>query len=104
MDLALRLVREVADAHPRILANDDTWVGIHALASSSVQVRLRAYVATPEFIDVRADVTKAVKEAFDANGVTIPFQHVAYVPYKAPGSDTGDTATARPPMTPPDDD
>ena len=83
MDLALRLVREVADAHPRILANEDTWVGIHALASSSVQIRLRAYVATPEFIDVRADVTKAVKEAFDANGVTIPFQHIVYVPYQA---------------------
>ena len=64
----------------------------------------RAFVATPEFVNVRADITKAVKEAFDANGVTIPFQHVVYVPYKAPGSDTGDTATARPPMTPPDDD
>ncbi|MAB10959.1 mechanosensitive ion channel family protein [Hyphomonas sp.] len=104
MDLALRLVREVADAHPRILANDDTWVGIHALASSSVQVRLRAYVATPEFIDVRADVTKAVKEAFDANGVTIPFQHVVYVPYKAPGSDEEKTQAAPPPMAPGTDD
>ena len=104
MDLAMRLVREVADAHPRILSDDETWVGIHALAASSVQVRLRAFVATPEFVNVRADITKAVKEAFDANGVTIPFQHVVYVPYKAPGSDTGDTATARPPMTPPDDD
>jgi len=82
MDLAMRLVREVADTHPRILANDETWVGIHALASSSVQIRLRAYVATPEFIDVRADVTKAVKESFDANGITIPFQHVVYVPYQ----------------------
>jgi small-conductance mechanosensitive channel len=98
MDLAMRLVREVADTHPRILANDETWVGIHALASSSVQVRLRAFVATPEFIDVRADITKAVKEAFDANGVTIPFQHVVYVPYKAPaGRDSKADATA-PPM------
>ncbi len=104
MDLALRLVRDVADAHPRILADDETWVGIHALAASSVQVRLRAFVATPEFVDVRADITKAVKEAFDANGVTIPFQHVVYVPYKAPGSETGDASAARPPMTPPDDD
>ena len=103
MDLAMRLVREVADTHPRILANDETWVGIHALASSSVQVRLRAFVATPEFIDVRADITKAVKDAFDANGVTIPFQHVVYVPYKAPaGSDSKADATA-PPMAPSED-
>ena len=98
MDLALRLVREVADAHPRVLANDETWVGIHALAASSVQIRLRAYVATPEFIDVRADVTKGVKEAFDANGITIPFQHVVYVPYK-PKAGADDS----PPMMPEND-
>ncbi|MEZ5987131.1 MAG: mechanosensitive ion channel [Hyphomonas sp.] len=101
MDLAMRLVREVADAHPRILANDETWVGVHALASSSVQLRLRAYVATPEFVDVRADVTKAVKEAFDANGVSIPFQHVVYVPYKAK-TEHGEPSTPPPPMKPAD--
>ncbi|MBD3768794.1 MAG: mechanosensitive ion channel [Rhodobacterales bacterium] len=101
MDLAMRLVREVADAHPRILANDETWVGVHALASSSVQLRLRAYVATPEFVDVRADVTKAVKEAFDANGVSIPFQHVVYVPYKAK-TEHGEPSTPPPPMKPVD--
>lgn len=101
MDLAMRLVREVADAHPRILANDETWVGVHALASSSVQLRLRAYVATPEFVDVRADVTKAVKEVFDANGVSIPFQHVVYVPYKAK-TDHGEPSTPPPPMKPAD--
>ncbi len=101
MDLAMRLVREVADAHPRILANDETWVGVHALASSSVQLRLRAYVATPEFVDVRADVTKAVKEAFDANGVSIPFQHVVYVPYKAK-TEHGEPSPPPPPMKPVD--
>ncbi|MEZ5999216.1 mechanosensitive ion channel family protein [Hyphomonas sp.] len=103
MDLAMRLVREVADAHPRILANEETWVGIHALASSSVQVRLRAFVATPEFVDVRADVTKAVKEAFDANGVTIPFQHVVYVPYKAPASSNNGTDATPLPIAPSED-
>ncbi len=104
MDLAIRLVREVADNHPRILGNDETWVGIYALAASSVQVRLRAYVATPEFIDVRAEITKAVKEAFDANGVTIPFQHVVYVPYKPPGKNDGETQAAPPPMAPGEND
>ena len=98
MDKALELVREVADAHPRVLAKDETWIGVHALGSSGVQLRLRAYVATPEFIDVRADITKAVKEAFDANGITIPFPHQVNVPYKGK-VDTGETG----PMPPQDD-
>jgi small-conductance mechanosensitive channel len=100
MDLALGLVRDVANAHPRVLAKDETWVGVHSLASSSVQLRLRAYVATPEFVDVRAEITKGVKEAFDANGVTIPFPHQVNVPYKgkADATETGPLVqTAKPP-------
>ena len=54
--------------------------------------------------DVRADITKAVKEAFDANGVTIPFQHVVYVPYKAPADANQSAAAAPPPMAPSEDD
>ena len=96
MDKALGLLRDVANAHPRVLAKDETWVGVHALASSSVQLRLRAYVATPEFVDVRADITKAVKEAFDAHGVTIPFPHRVNVPYKGK-VDTGETGSLTPP-------
>ncbi|HPF24695.1 MAG TPA: mechanosensitive ion channel [Hyphomonas sp.] len=99
MDTALALVRDVANAHPRVLAKDETWVGVHSLASSSVMLRLRAYVATPEFVDVRAQLIKAVKEAFDANGITIPFPHQVNVPYKAKVN-TGGTV----PMPHPGDD
>jgi len=103
MDLALGLVRDVANAHPRVLAKDETWVGVHSLASSSVQLRLRAYVATPEFVDVRAGITKGVKEAFDANGVTIPFPHQVNVPYKGK-VDTSETGPLVQTAKPPEDD
>jgi small-conductance mechanosensitive channel len=103
MDLALGLVRDVANAHPRVLAKDETWVGVHSLASSSVQLRLRAYVATPEFVDVRAEITKGVKEAFDANGVTIPFPHQVNVPYKGK-VDTSETGPMVQTAKPPEDD
>jgi small-conductance mechanosensitive channel len=67
-------------------------VGVHTLADWSVRLRLRAYVATPEFVQVRADLTKAVKEAFDREGITIPFPHQVNMPYRphAPsGSEQG---------------
>ncbi len=92
MDKALEIVRDVANAHPRVLGKDETWVGVHALADWSVKLRLRAFVATPEFIDVRADLTKGVKEAFDAAGVSIPYPHQVNVPYKGiiHGGETGE--------------
>ncbi|MCA8901182.1 MAG: mechanosensitive ion channel family protein [Hyphomonas sp.] len=82
MDTALEIVREVANANPRILSKEDTWVGIHALSTSSVVIRLRAYVPTPDFVDVRSEVTKGIKEAFDAAGITIPFPHQVNVAYR----------------------
>ena len=92
MDHALKTLLDTANEHPRILAKDETWVGVHTLADWSVRLRLRAYVATPEFVQVRADLTKAVKEAFDREGITIPFPHqvnMAYRPHAPSGSEQG---------------
>lgn len=75
LDHALDVLKSAASAHGRILAKDEIWVGVHALADWSVKLRLRAWVATPEFVQVRSDITKMVKQAFDANGVKIPYPH-----------------------------
>ncbi|WP_162174789.1 mechanosensitive ion channel family protein [Hyphomonas oceanitis] len=82
MDHALQVLLDLANDHPRVLSKADTWVGVHALADWSVKLRLRAWVATPEFVQVRADLTKAVKEAFDREGITIPYPHQVNVAYK----------------------
>ena len=82
MDHALQVVHDVANEHPRVLSKAETWVGVHALADWSVKLRLRAWVATPEFVQVRADLTKAVKEAFDREGISIPYPHQVNVAYK----------------------
>lgn len=82
MDHALKVVEDTVNAHPRVLSKSETWVGIHALADWSVKIRMRAWVSTPEFIQVRADLTKAIKEAFDREGITIPYPHQVNVAYK----------------------
>lgn len=75
LDYALQVLLDTANAHGRVLAKNETWVGVHALSDWSVQLRLCAWVATPEFIQVRADITKTVKQAFDAHGIVIPYPH-----------------------------
>lgn len=82
MDHALKVLLDTANAHPRVLSKAETWVGVHALADWSVKLRLRAWVATPEFVQVRADLTKAVKEAFDREGISIPYPHQVNVTSK----------------------
>ncbi len=90
MDHALETLLGVANGHPRVLAKDETWVGVHALADWSVRLRLRAFVATPEFVQVRADITKGVKEAFDREGISIPFPHQVNMAYRPPAQHTSE--------------
>jgi small conductance mechanosensitive channel len=92
MDHAMQVVLDVANAHPRVLSKSEIWVGVHALADWSVKLRLRAWVSTPEFVQVRADLTKAMKEAFDREGISIPYPHQVNVPYRgtATAGEAGD--------------
>lgn len=82
LDHALAVLKQVVDDHPRILSKQDNWVGVHGLGDWSIKLRLRAYCPTPEFVDVRADITKKVKQAFDANDVSIPFPHQVEIQYR----------------------
>lgn len=73
LDRALQIMQETADSHPSILTGLGTWTGVSNLADWSVELRLRAWVATPDFFQVKADLIKGIKQAFDSNGITIPF-------------------------------
>lgn len=75
LDHALHVLREAADGHPNVMSEMQIWTGVHGLEDWSVKLRLRAWVATSDFIQVRADINKAVKQAFDREGITIPFPH-----------------------------
>jgi small conductance mechanosensitive channel len=90
LDQALDVLTRTADAHPQVLSYMNIWTGVHGLEDWSVKLRLRAWVATSDFVQVRADLNKAVKEAFDREGITIPYPHaieyhIEGKPKRAPG-------------------
>jgi small conductance mechanosensitive channel len=73
MAKAERILREVIDAHPATLDDPAPIVQVHELGDSSVNFIVRPWVATKDYWDVYWDITRAVKERFDAEGVSIPF-------------------------------
>jgi small-conductance mechanosensitive channel len=75
------------------MSNEDIWVGVHELSDWSIKLRLRAWVLTPEFVQVRADITKRVKEVFDANGVTIPYPHQVEIQYRGSAAPSGEKSS-----------
>ena len=45
------------------------------LGDSSVDIASRSWVKVPDYWDVVFHITKAVKEAFDREGISIPYPH-----------------------------
>lgn len=73
IDHAMAVIRSIVEADERILKNPEPFLRVTALGDSAVILTLRAWANSPELFDVRWDLIKGVKQAFDREGVTIPF-------------------------------
>lgn len=60
-------------ADPRILQQPAPAVVLAGLGESSVDMLIRAWTSTADFWAVQSDLLRAIKERFDAAGISIPF-------------------------------
>jgi small conductance mechanosensitive channel len=80
IDTAIGLIKGVAAKDSRVLSEPDgPWAKVACLNDSSVDVQMRVWCKPEDYWDVRFDLIKAVKEAFDAGGITIPYPHVVEI-------------------------
>ena len=77
IDLGIALLQEIAEREPRILKKPRPWAHVTALAVSSVQLTLRAHTRIPDWNDTRADTLKAIKQTFEARGLSFPIPQQA---------------------------
>jgi len=71
--LAERVLADVVAAHPQVLKEPEPVIRVAELADSSVNLICRPWVKTPDYWPVYWELTRAVKERFDAEGISIPF-------------------------------
>ncbi|MDZ4760332.1 MAG: mechanosensitive ion channel family protein [Alphaproteobacteria bacterium] len=104
IDLAIRVIKKVIEADPRVRAEPPVWCKVVDLAAYSVDIRARAWCANADWLDLNCDMLKEVKQAMDRNGLTIPYPHQTAIekypraaPVEAGGEDaTGDAPVANP--------
>jgi small conductance mechanosensitive channel len=70
---AQKILEDILASHESVLKDPPPVVKVHELGDSSVNFVVRPWVATDSYWDVYWDITRAVKERFDAEGVSIPF-------------------------------
>ena len=94
MGKAQKVMKEVMAAHELVLDKPEPMAEVHELGDSSVNFVCRPWVRPRDYWQVYWDITRRVKEAFDANGISIPFpqrdvHHYRDAPSEAEGVVTG---------------
>jgi moderate conductance mechanosensitive channel len=82
IDQAITVIQSVCD---QLAVNNENIVegpnvlGVQTIGSSDVVLRVIAQTKNGEQWDVERSLKKAIKEAFDRNGIEIPFPHQVFV-------------------------
>lgn len=85
IDKAISVLQEVCD---KVAETNDAIVdgpnvlGVQGLGDSDVVIRVLCHTKNMEQWGVERQLRKEIKEAFDANGIEIPFPHQVYVQKK----------------------
>jgi small conductance mechanosensitive channel len=79
IDQALGIMEELMAGDPRAIAEPPPWFGVHDLGDSSVNIEGRVWVPSDKHRVYKSEMTKLIKEAFDREGIEIPYPHAVEI-------------------------
>ena len=82
LDKAYELLGHLLGKDERILAEPEPYIGLTELADSSVNITVRAWVASGDFFSVKQQLVEQVYREFEKNGLNIPFPQTDIRIYK----------------------
>jgi len=75
IDKAIGIIKSVVDADDRIRRDPEPFAKVVNLGDSSVDIATRNWVMAADYWNVKFDLTRQIKEAFDQQGISIPYPH-----------------------------
>lgn len=73
LDKAMALIKSEVEKQALVKSDPEPVIAVDNLGASSVDIVCRVWVERADYFAVKWALTKAVKERFDAEGVSIPF-------------------------------
>lgn len=70
---AYEVVKKILDEEERVLPDPAPQIAVSELADSSVNLVVRPWVKSGDYWGTKFELTRKIKEAFDENGIEIPF-------------------------------
>ncbi len=78
-DDAMKIILDLAGADTRVHADPAPWARVTNLGDSSVDLGVRLWCDAGDYWELKFEMTKAVKEAFDDKGISIPYPHTVEI-------------------------
>lgn len=73
VDTAKKVLEELVNQDSRIMKDPIPFIAVSALADSSVNFTIRAWVNTPDYWNVYFDMNENVYKVFNAKGINFPY-------------------------------
>lgn len=73
IDKAMQVLHDTIAKDDRIRTDPEAFVAVSEMGDSSVNFAVRVWVANGDYWPVYFDLTKAIKQAFDENDISIPY-------------------------------
>ena len=70
------LIQEVIAKHPEILLDPAPFVRMSQCDASSINITSRVWVKQDDYWNLHFDLIKEVKDTFDQNGITVPYNQL----------------------------
>ncbi len=83
IEKAVSIMEKILQEHELVMSDPEPTIRVNELADSSVNFICRPWTRTPDYWTVYWDVTRTVKERFDAAGISIPFPQQDIHVYKS---------------------
>lgn len=76
VDLALKIIYEVASKHALVLKDPEPFVKVQSYENSSIDICLRVWMKNEDYWTVNFDLLDQIKKALDENNIEIPFNQL----------------------------
>jgi len=76
---ATDIILSTVSADSRTDKDPEPWVRVVNLGDSSVDLGVRIWCNSADYWELKFAMTKQVKEAFDAGGISIPYPHAVHI-------------------------
>lgn len=70
------IIKDILDRHEKVLKDKEYMVRLSSQSESSLDIICKAWVMKDDYWDVYYDVLAQVKDAFDENGIEIPYRQL----------------------------